>query len=651
MAGDLYGTESAASFDYSPGILLGLLPVVFGMLLFLALNLKLGNPLGSFLGASVITGTVTVVVVEILSIPALANRPAMAVVWSVLVLALVAVLVKGRQTGVRTLFRRLTAVEWTALAVILVLLVGELVVSQAYLPNTQDSLSYHLARVEHWRVNQSVGPYPAMAYRQVAFAPGAEYLVFTLRVLADSFWVAPLVQWACGLGCVVATYRIAGQLGCGRSGRMLAALLSATAPGVVLAASGTSNDLVAAFYLLAFASFVLQYRDGGAGWQLALVTGLALGLAVLAKSTAVPIAVGFGLWWAWLLLRRRWPGLRLAVVGGLAAVAIAGPYLAMETAVWGSPIGPSTTDSILVGSHDPVTIAMNTAKILSAELVNVDPAASNAICLATVKLHRLAGRDVNDPATEFGGNKFVCKFIDEEVWASNPWQTVLIVGAILALLAVGLAVQRTYAIALTGSVLVFMGTISYQPWITRLLLGALLLGCPLVPVAIGRLASKWPGLAGLRAAAGGAVALAVIVTGVAALDSGAPRPFAPSMFRPKPVPTQLLSIHPDMAAAVRDLQATGARRIGLIGYEDVPEFALWVTLGAIDDRTSIVVLESGVTGYPAPTAAAAGVDAVLCVKFAVRDCDGKLPQGWRTKVYQEKGSASITVLATPPATR
>jgi hypothetical protein len=655
MAGDAYGTAITASFGYCSGFFLGLLPAAFAVLLFFLIFSQFKNLIGAFLGASVLTGAMSTVIVEILSVAIMANRPVLTLVWAMLVAVPAAVLLRrwlrAGRPSVRLRRPSLTAVEWSALALFLVLTVGELVVSQVYLPNTSDSLSYHLARIEHWRVNESVGPYPEMAYRQVAFAPGGEYLMFTLRVLANSFWATPLVQWACGVGCAAAVYRIAGQLGCGRSGRALAAVLCAAAPGLVLEASGTSNDLVAAFFLLAFASFVLQWQQGASGWRLAIVTGVALGLAILSKSTAVPLAVGFGLWWGWVLLRRRLPGIRLAAVGALATIAIAGPYLAMETAIWGTPTGPHAAESVLLDRHDPVTIVMNTAKILSVEMVNADQAGSRAVCAATFEVHQLAHRDLHDPATEFNGNRYACTFVNEETYASNPWQTALILLAALALLVAGLAIQRTYAIALTGSVLVFTATISYQPWITRLLLGAVLLGCPLVPVAVGRLARRWPSLSGIRAAAGGAIALAVLVGGLAALDTGEPRPFTPGMFlQQRSAQSQLLYGHEDIAAAVSVLKASGARRVGLAGYEDVPEFSLWLLLDAVDDRASIVVTESRVDGFPAPSATSAGVNAVLCVRrLAEPDCSGVVPAGWQTHVY--KSGSSVTVLALPPGVR
>ena len=41
-------------------------------------------------------------------------------------------------------------------------------------PNTWDSMTYHMPRVEHWIENRNVEPYPTHILRQLSLGPGAE---------------------------------------------------------------------------------------------------------------------------------------------------------------------------------------------------------------------------------------------------------------------------------------------------------------------------------------------------------------------------------------------------------------------------------------------------------------------------------------------
>ncbi|WP_163508816.1 ArnT family glycosyltransferase [Fodinicola acaciae] len=628
-----------------------LLPAVAGALYFLWFANTKTDTVGKAVHAALLTAVTAVGIVELLSVARLARQPLVALVWTAVVVALAAFLVvrwhRAGRPRPRPRLARLQAYEWIGLALLVLLAAGELAVALRWLPNTQDSLTYHLARIEHWWANGSVFPYPSVVYRQVTFAPGAEYLGFTLRVLSGTYWTAPLVQWLAGIGSAAAVYRIAGQLGTGRAGRMLAAVVAGTMPMAVLQASGTSNDLTAAFFLLAFISLVLESRERG-GWWLASLAGAALGLAVLTKSTAIPLAAGFGLWWMWILFRRRWTGVRSAAMAAAVAIAVAGPYLAIETAIWGSPFGPSQVDSITLDSHDPVTVAMNASKMASAELFVPGPVGKKLVCGGNRAIHKLAHRDVYDPRTEFGNNRYICNYGYDEAYAPAPLQVLLIIGAVLALLAIGLAMHRAYAVALAFSCVAFVSYVSYQPWINRLLLGAVLAGIPLVPVAVTRLRSRWPAIASIRGAIAGGIVVLVALVGIGTLTAGSPRSLS-ILFRDRPVDQQVLPQSPDVTTAVEKLTAAGARRIGIAGWEEFPEFGVWVLSGASRGEREIVVTSSSVPALPAVRPENADVDAVLCVSANAESCASSLPRGWRTTVL--KGPVTTSVIGWNPRLR
>jgi hypothetical protein len=296
----------------------------------------------------------------------------------------------------------------------------------------------------------------------------------------------------------------------------------------------------------------------------------------------------------------------------------------------------------MVGRHDPVTIAMNAVKIASGALVSSDPVETKLVCEGARAIHRETGQDISDPATSFHGWPFACQYDLGETAGSVPWH-----GPVAAVIVATAAVccsgrRRAYALAVGLGALIFVATIAYQYWVTRLWIGGLVLGCPLLPVAISRIMPKATQLA---AAVTGGILLVGSLSGGSALASGSPRPLlSRQTLSPGTPGAQLVPRYPELARAADQVLATGARRIGLVGYPETQEFALWVLLGATEDRTSIVILNSAVPGQQSPPGK---LDAILCIPpTSPKECQPYVPAGWRTNI--QPGGRGVLV-ALPPS--
>lgn len=558
----------------------------------------------------------------------------------------------------RESFRALTAEEWIGGTIIAVLVAGELVVCLISLPSSLDGLSYHLARVEHWRVNASIGPYATGIERQVMFAPGAEYLMLMVRLLTDSIRLGSLVAWAASIGVVVLAYRIAGQLGSGRRGRIAAAVLAATMPMVVIQASSPLNDVVCAFFVLCFASLVLEFRLGGGGWWLATLTGLALGAALLTKSTAFPLAAGIGLWWAWLLIRRWRTELVWAIPGSVAVAAVTGPFLAMVASIWGSPLGGGqATGETVLKDHSPVGIALNLAKAVVTMLFSEYPYVNRAMCSGLWRLHGALGRDINDPNTVFHNYDFRCQYYLGELTAPAPWQVLAALCAVTVLIAIGTGIQRQYALATLVAAVAFSAVVAYQPFLTRLVVPGVLLAVPLIPAAwgsatLGRLSElTWSRLRisadrtrQLRTAVAGALVVCATIGGVQALMTAKPRALSERQFyHQRGSANQMRLWATGMGQAVAHVKTVNAKVIGLHQRSDNPEFSLWVVSGAIHDQARIVTLNSVIPGYPPPVVNHAWLDVVICAEQMLSKCDPVIPVGWRKTVHQSEFPVIVAV--------
>ena len=182
----------------------------------------------------------------------------------------------------------------------------------------------------------------------------AQYWLWSRHLAFGYFSKPPMIAWAIAaathFGGSEGFVRLAAPLAHGvaalaiaRAGRRLyddwtgfwAAVLYSLAPGVQLSAAVIATDcLVIAFSALALWSYAGWLTSEGArarlGWAAAL--GLSLGLGALAKYAIVYIALGLGLHAALSpVVRRRWRGVEVALVAGLALLALS-PNLAWNLA-------------------------------------------------------------------------------------------------------------------------------------------------------------------------------------------------------------------------------------------------------------------------------------------------------------------------------
>ncbi|ABS26015.1 hypothetical protein [Anaeromyxobacter sp. Fw109-5] len=159
-----------------------------------------------------------------------------------------------------------------------------------YAPNTWDSMTYHLARVAHWVQNRSVAPYPTNISRQVLLGPGAEYLLLVLQVVSGSDRLANFLQLFCWTVVVVAAPSLARIAGAPLVVSRWASPFVAGLPMLVLQATSTQNDLVAAVLTVAILAASTPFlHASGRRWRLADV--VLLGISGAASLLVKPLAI------------------------------------------------------------------------------------------------------------------------------------------------------------------------------------------------------------------------------------------------------------------------------------------------------------------------------------------------------------------------
>jgi len=419
-------------------VILPLLTFILVFLDLLGLHARREDPLGgmrlALLEAVTFLGAYLVIFSEIPSLFRLLTGPGVALCWG---LALVlagwlgwkkSLLVDGLRY-LRMQRPRLDWFDWTAgaiLAVILVLLFLTAVVSPS---NNNDSLHYHMSRVMHWAEDQSLDYY-ATAYDVQLYSPiWAETIILNLRLLWGNDQLANLVQWSSLIFALIGASLLAKYLGAGRKGQWAAAAFTAGLPMALLEASSTQNDLVTAFWLISLLTFVVIAVKRELFWEEFIGLAVAVGLGLLTKATFYPYAIAPMLYFIVIQFKRNKLG-KVVIRGliiGLVALTLNTGYWGRNLAVYGGLLGPTAVyKSEKVNLFEPSSIPGSVIRVTLLNLaVPKDSLNDVAIRYLTEAFDAIGVHVLDGFTPQWGWN--------HEDLASNPIQMLLIPATLLIL--------------------------------------------------------------------------------------------------------------------------------------------------------------------------------------------------------------------------
>ncbi|MEV4133942.1 hypothetical protein AB0J72_17455 [Dactylosporangium sp. NPDC049742] len=560
--------------------------------------------------------------------------------------------------------------RWAGLARVERLIVGvlgglfllDLVVALVAPPNNFDSQTYHLPKIEHWVQQGDVGFYPTIIDRQLAMAPGAEYLLLHLRLLTGGDGYYNLVQLAAGVGVVLAASRIAGQLGGGTRAQLITALIVGTTPMVVLEATSTQTDLVVALWVSCVATFTLDGLRARTGALDTLLIGTAAGLTLLTKATGLLGAGLLLLVWVGAQLRLRWwRGLVAALATGALMLLLAGPSLLRVQQTYDNPLGPAhLRESISMQRHDPASVLVNGLRIAETALQTPIGPLNDALAAGIIGIAGILGVDPQARDITYWNEKYpYMSWPPDEDRVSLPAQGALILlGALLLAFRKG---TRLYAAVFWLALLAYVVTVKWQPWGNRLIVFLLVLGAPLAGLWIASLTSRaelsgrseLAGRAGLAARAGlsgrrlatwattGALAAGVAAAGFA-VAYGWPRRLVGdgSIFTTSQMDQRFIrepQWQRDYEWAAAAVRASGARRVGLAQGYNSWEYPWWILLPGVE-LVSVQSLQPNLPAAPNTT-----IDAMLCVK-PVRPCEFYTSPTWQNTEVHHQGDVAYVIV-------
>jgi len=338
-------------------------------------------------------------------------------------------------------------------------------------------------------------------YCQLIFGPWAEYAIMHFNLLWGSDRFVNFVEFFAMLGSIVGTSLIARQLGAGRRGQALAAIIAATIPEGVLEASGPMNTWVVTFWIVSTVYFLLLWNEQP-NWLNALSIGLSAGIAVLTKGTAY-VYLPFMVLACWCAASRevkvRFLKFAPMFLGLIIAVNAPQYYRAYEFT--GSPLGLPFADGgprlhWMADAFGPQDIAANVVRNASLHIVTPSGAVNERIDKTIKATIRAIGRDPDDPKATWPNSAFESNhFSLHEIHAGNPLHFLLVASVLVAVFAFRRRlppVALWYSLGLIVSFVMFCGLLRWQTWASRHHLAVFLLGAALAGLVFEKLLSqKW----------------------------------------------------------------------------------------------------------------------------------------------------------------
>ncbi|MCL1467883.1 ArnT family glycosyltransferase [Argonema galeatum] len=464
----------------------------------------------AFLKASILHGIIIAVLTEELSLSKSLTFEFIILGWSLFALlncGILLIWVYQKQRRIRSdqitqeiwsnFSRQDVSSKMAITAVILVLSIC-LITALIAAPNNYDSMTYHMPRVMHWIQNRSVAHYPTNNLRQIAFPPGAAYIVTHLQILSGGDRFANLVQWFAFLGSVLGTSLIAKTFG-GSQSQTMTALVCASIPMAIMQSTTPQTDLAVSFWLVCFVYFIFRtanYSKFDFFWLSA-----SLGLAILTKPTAIIFGASLLMILGFRLLGR-FSGFRhyLKTFIVTATITVMSITLSIPS-YWrnyqtfndflGDDFGTRNE------THGMVQLISNILRNLAMNL----PIAGFWEFVEIIHENFLK-IDVNEPAITFNGLIFApiytwLMLTPNEDFVGNPVHLILglIATGVLAIYTISrkerdLAKVLSLASAIIVGFLLFCLLLKWQIWANRLLLPVFILGAPVTGYFMSSYLSK-----------------------------------------------------------------------------------------------------------------------------------------------------------------
>ena len=291
------------------------------------------------------------------------------------------------------------------LGVIIIFIFIPLLFQTLYVPpNNWDSMTYHMSRVEHWRQNENVYPYPTGNIRQVILSPLAEYIIANFQILSQADYFANLVQFLAWIGVFFGLTLLVKRLGYLRHHQFVIGILFLSIPMALFQSTTTQNDLVASFFLISFLylGFELIQLNFKLGTSIFFVLAIALG--GFTKYTTFIFALPFGVYFLFKLIYniKASQFLKLLIVAIVVFGIIFIPFLTRNYNTYGIISGDMEMSlQMQNGSFNLLLMLSNCTKIIFDHFALPIGPYINFLAKIEIQIHNLLGLDLNNSTVNY----------------------------------------------------------------------------------------------------------------------------------------------------------------------------------------------------------------------------------------------------------
>ena len=415
---------------------------------------------------------------EILSINNSLNEINLSLAWAIVLIVFATKVYKIKWAWERpVIFLPTMYVVYIGFTFVLIL-IPLLIVSILIPPNNWDSMSYHMTRVEEWRQNLNVYPFPTSNIRQINVPPLAEYIILNLQILSQLDYFANLIQFVSLIGTLSVGSLFVKLFGLDFKAQFFTVLLILAIPMVIFQSTSTQTDLTASFFFIAVVYFIFKIlKSALISLNDIIIVSASLFLGGLVKYTVLVFSAPFLIVVAYHIIKHTSfrAICQYAIICLLFVFIIFGPFLSRNMAYFGNLTGETGLLN-LMGNEHPNLFKMlgNISKNIADEMTIPWDAFNSILTNGVQKFHGIIGVPLNSQETNYLSMPYQTNFLFAEDNASSFIHAFIIVGS-LAFLIFKKNVQNRrkiffYSIGLIFSFLAYSFLFKWQPWGNRLLL-------------------------------------------------------------------------------------------------------------------------------------------------------------------------------------
>lgn len=488
--------------------MLAIFPLAAFFLLFLAIyQFSSGDDWRhTCIASAVLWGAYLVFTTEILSLARAITPLGLALNWTLMMVFSSGMILRSHKQGKLKLPAWKLPHAWNERILLLsiaVVVLLSLLVAIIAPPATWDALNYHMARVAHWAQDRAVHYYPSGIDVQNSMPPGGEMIVLHFYVMAAGDRLANLPEWLAMLGSLVAAAYIARLIGAGSLEQWLAGTVTAALPVGIVQASNAFTDYTLAFWVVCAAVQAAEIARGKSSWKQVALAGLAGGLALVTKPTAIAYLAPLAIWITVSILKQR--GWRTFLLSATAAACLAltinlGSYIRSYDLYQNFFNNPVRITEHANQLYTPAALLSNLVRNAALHTGTPYGHVNKLIYQGIAALHQLLRVDINDPRTTSSDTFPWISFRTEETLVGNFLHAGLTLIAFAAVLwkrkAFG-SIPFTLALVAASSFLFFSSLFKWQIFGSRFHLAFFVLFCPLIAMVIDRWVGKWSFAAGI----------------------------------------------------------------------------------------------------------------------------------------------------------